>query len=47
MIAGTAFDNSLLHFTHALEHPLSALKPELSHGLGLSITRGQFCPHYA
>ncbi len=37
MIAGTAFDNSLLHFTHALEHPLSALKPELSHGLGLSM----------
>ena len=37
MIAGIAFDNGLLHFTHALEHPLSAVKPELSHGLGLSM----------
>jgi alcohol dehydrogenase len=37
MIAGTAFDNGLLHFTHALEHPLSAVKPELAHGLGLSM----------
>lgn len=37
LIAGIAFDNGLLHFTHALEHPLSAVKPELSHGLGLSM----------
>lgn len=37
MIAGAAFDNGLLHFTHALEHPLSAVKPELSHGLGLAM----------
>ena len=37
MIAGTAFDNGLLHFTHALEHPLSGMKPELTHGLGLAI----------
>lgn len=37
MIAGIAFDNGLLHFTHALEHPLSAVKPDLSHGLGLSM----------
>ncbi|MDD2404173.1 MAG: iron-containing alcohol dehydrogenase [Victivallaceae bacterium] len=37
MLAGTAFDNSLLHYTHALEHPLSAVKPELSHGLGLAM----------
>lgn len=37
MIAGTAFDNSMLHFTHALEHPLSGVKPELAHGLGLSM----------
>ncbi len=37
MIAGTSFDNGLLHFTHALEHPLSGIKPELSHGLGLSM----------
>jgi Alcohol dehydrogenase, class IV len=37
MIAGIAFDNGLLHLTHALEHPLSGLKPELAHGLGLGI----------
>ncbi len=37
MIAGVAFDNSLLHYTHALEHPLSAVHPELTHGLGLSV----------
>ncbi len=36
-IAGISFDNGMLHFTHALEHPLSAVKPELSHGLGLSM----------
>lgn len=36
-IAGICFDNGLLHFTHALEHPLSAVKPELAHGLGLSM----------
>lgn len=37
MIAGVSFDNGLLHYTHALEHPLSAIKPELAHGLGLSL----------
>jgi alcohol dehydrogenase class IV len=37
MTAGIAFDNGLLHFTHALEHPLSGIKPEVTHGLGLSI----------
>ena len=37
MIGGVSFDNGLLHYTHALEHPLSAVKPELSHGLGLAI----------
>ena len=37
MVAGSGFDNGLLHFTHALEHPLSGMKPELTHGLGLSI----------
>lgn len=37
MIAGMAFDNGLLHFTHALEHPLSGVKPDLSHGLGLAM----------
>ncbi len=36
-IAGICFDNGLLHFTHALEHPLSAVKPDLPHGLGLAI----------
>lgn len=37
MLAGISFDNGLLHYTHALEHPLSAVKPELTHGLGLSM----------
>lgn len=37
MIAGIAFDNGLLHLTHALEHPLSGVRPELSHGSGLGI----------
>lgn len=37
LIAGTSFDNGLLHFTHALEHPLSGVKPDLTHGLGLAI----------
>jgi len=37
MIAGTSFDNGMLHFTHALEHPLSGIKTDLSHGLGLAI----------
>ncbi len=37
MLAGVCFDNGLLHFTHALEHPLSGIKPDLTHGLGLAI----------
>lgn len=37
MIAGVAFDNGLLHFTHAMEHPLSGVKPDLAHGSGLGI----------
>ncbi len=37
LLGGISFDNSLLHFTHALEHPLSAVKPDLSHGLGLAV----------
>ncbi|AEG58757.1 iron-containing alcohol dehydrogenase [Desulforamulus ruminis] len=37
LIAGVAFDNGMLHFTHALEHPLSAVKPDLAHGLGLAV----------
>jgi alcohol dehydrogenase len=36
-IAGIGFDNGMLHLTHALEHPLSAVKPELAHGLGLGM----------
>nr|WP_321502448.1 iron-containing alcohol dehydrogenase [uncultured Dethiosulfovibrio sp.] len=37
LIAGICFDNGLLHFTHALEHPLSGVKPDLAHGLGLAM----------
>lgn len=37
LMAGVCFDNGLLHYTHALEHPLSAVKPDLSHGLGLAM----------
>ena len=37
MMGGVCFDNGLLHYTHALEHPLSAVKSELAHGLGLAI----------
>ncbi|WFO75460.1 iron-containing alcohol dehydrogenase [Desulfurococcaceae archaeon MEX13E-LK6-19] len=36
-IAGISFDNALLHLTHALEHPISAVKPEVPHGLGLAV----------
>lgn len=36
-MGGVAFDNGLLHYTHALEHPLSAVKPTLAHGLGLAM----------
>ncbi len=37
MIGGIDFDNGLLHLTHAMEHPLSAIKPDLPHGLGLAM----------
>jgi alcohol dehydrogenase class IV len=37
MLAGIAIDTSMTHLTHVLEHPLSALKPELAHGHGLGI----------
>lgn len=37
LLGGISFDNGFLHLTHALEHPLSALKPELTHGLGLAV----------
>ncbi len=36
LIAGVSFDNGLLHFTHALEHPLSGMKHDVTHGLGLA-----------
>lgn len=35
-IAGISFDIALLHLTHALEHPLSAIKPDVVHGYGLA-----------
>ncbi len=37
LLGGICFDNGLLHYTHALEHPLSALQHDLSHGLGLAM----------
>lgn len=37
MIAGTCFDNGFLHLPHALEHPLSGMKPQVIHGHGLAI----------
>lgn len=37
MTAGVSFDNGLLHYTHALEHPLSGVDPSLPHGLGLAL----------
>jgi alcohol dehydrogenase class IV len=37
LIAGISFDNGMLHLTHALEHPLSTVNPNLPHGLGLTV----------
>ena len=37
MIAGIGFDNGMLHFSHALDHPMVAIKPDLPHGLILSV----------
>ena len=37
MLAGIAIDNSRVHITHLLEHSISALKPEVPHGLGLAV----------
>ena len=37
LIAGISFDNGMLHYTHALEHPLSGVNPHLTHGLGLAM----------
>lgn len=37
LLAGLASDNGSSHFAQILAHPLAALKPDLPHGLGLSI----------
>lgn len=37
LIGGICFDNGLLHLTHALEHPLSGMKKDIIHGLGLGV----------
>ena len=37
MLAGISFDNGGLHLGHALEHPISAMKPGVPHGLGLAV----------
>ncbi|MDO4557696.1 MAG: iron-containing alcohol dehydrogenase, partial [Planctomycetia bacterium] len=37
LLGGVSFDNGFLHLTHALEHPLSAMKPDFPHGLGLAM----------
>lgn len=43
--AGMCFDESALHITHALEHTLSALVPDLTHGLGLSLLQPGVLKH--
>ena len=37
LLGGVSFDNGFLHLTHALEHPLSAVRADLTHGLGLAM----------
>jgi len=37
MIAGITIDHIGTHITHSLEHPPSAVKPEIPHGVGLGI----------
>jgi alcohol dehydrogenase class IV len=37
VLGGIAIDCAVVHITHPLEHTLSAVRPELAHGLGLSI----------
>ena len=37
MLGGISFDNGFLHYTHALEHPLSGMNPKVIHGVGLGI----------
>ncbi|GIQ85397.1 deoxyribose-phosphate aldolase type I [Kipferlia bialata] len=44
-MGGMAFDESLLHITHALEHTLSALIPDLAHGLGLAMIQPAVMGH--
>ena len=44
-IAGMAFDESLLHLTHALEHTLSAFVPKLAHGQGLALIQPAVYEH--
>ncbi len=39
-MAGVAFDIGALHIIHAMEHPLSAHKPEIAHGQGLGMLFG-------
>jgi alcohol dehydrogenase len=36
-IAGMSFDRGMLHVTHALEHAMSALNADISHGEGLGL----------
>jgi len=36
-IAGISFDITGTHITHVLEHAISAIKPEITHGVGLAI----------
>ena len=37
VLGGMAIDSAVVHLTHPLEHTLSAIKPELPHGLGLTV----------
>lgn len=37
MIAGIGLDHSVSHITHALEHTLSGIKPEIAHGNGCAL----------
>lgn len=37
MIAGIGIDHSVCHITHALEHTLSGIEPELAHGYGCAL----------
>ncbi len=37
LIAGISFDNGSLHYTHALGHTLSGMRPEVIHGQALAV----------